>query len=185
MPYCPKCGAEVSEGTRFCPRCGQDLSATTATAPQAARIPEQVKQRPTGVTILAILQILGGLFFLVIGGFALVLAGFLGMGGMVPGMPDMPEMPMFLPFLGGVAAIIGIIMIAVGFLSFAVAYGYWNGLGWAWTLGLVVAVIGLILGLISLPSGIVWIIIDALVIYYLTRPHVKTYFGKKPIQVTI
>ena len=181
MPYCPKCGAEASEGTRFCPSCGQDLSATTAAAPQAARTPEQVKQRPTGVTILAILQILGGLLFLVLGGFALVIAGFLGMAGMVP---DMPEMPMFPLFLSGAAAIIGIIMIAIGILSFAVAYGYWNGLGWAWTLGLVVAVIGLVMGLTSLPSGIVGIIIDALVIYYLTRPHVKTYFGKEPIQVT-
>ena len=186
MPYCPKCGAEASEGTRFCPSCGQDLSATTAAAPQAARIPEQVKQRPTGVTTLAILQILGGLLFLVLGGFALVIGGLLGMAGMAGMVPDMPDMPEMFPlFLSGAGAIIGMIMIVIGILSFAVAYGYWNGLGWAWTLGLVVAVIGLVMGLTSLPSGIVGIIIDALIIYYLTRPHVKTYFGKKPIQVTV
>lgn len=122
---------------------------------------------------------------MVVGLFALVIAGFLGMAGMVPDIPDIPEMPMFPLFLSGVAAIIGIIMIVIGIISFAVAYGYWNGSGWAWTLGLVVAVIGLIMGLISLPSGIIGIIIDALIIYYLTRPHVKTYFGKEPVQVTV
>jgi uncharacterized membrane protein YvbJ len=25
MPYCPKCGAEVSEGMDFCPKCGATL----------------------------------------------------------------------------------------------------------------------------------------------------------------
>jgi len=25
MPYCPKCGAEVGEGTNFCPKCGAAL----------------------------------------------------------------------------------------------------------------------------------------------------------------
>jgi hypothetical protein len=63
-------------------------------------------------------------------------------------------------------------------VSFAVAYSYLNGLGWAWGLGLVVAVIGIVLGLPSLPGSIVSILLKVLIIYYLTRPHVKRFFGK-------
>ena len=84
MPYCPKCGAEAAEGTRFCPSCGQDLSAATIAAPQAARIPEQVKQRPTGVAIMAVLQVLAGLVFSGLGALMLVFAGFVGIAGLIP-----------------------------------------------------------------------------------------------------
>jgi len=82
-------------------------------------------------------------------------------------------------FLGGlVLGVVGGIMTVIGLVSFAVAYGYLNGLGWAWGLGLVVAVIGIVLGLPSLPGSIISILLEVLIIYYLTRPHVKRFFGK-------
>lgn len=33
MSYCPKCGSEVSKGTKFCAQCGENLTATTKRKP--------------------------------------------------------------------------------------------------------------------------------------------------------
>jgi hypothetical protein len=48
MPFCPKCGREVSEDTRFCPQCGQDLKVSvsaenTSGQGSSAIVPEEVK----------------------------------------------------------------------------------------------------------------------------------------------
>jgi len=70
-------------------------------------------------------------------------------------------------------------MMIIGVINFIIAYGFWNGRGWAWTLGLIFSVLSIIIGIISLPGGIPGIIIYALVLYYLTRPYVKRFFGKE------
>ena len=108
------------------------------------------------------------------------LAGFVGIAGLIP---DIPRFPAFLG--GAVLGIIGGIMVIIGILSFVVAYGYWNGRGWAWTLGIVITGISLVLGLVSLPEGGLGLIINAIIIYYLTRPYVKRWFGKKPVPFTV
>jgi uncharacterized membrane protein (DUF2068 family) len=109
------------------------------------------KQRPLGVTILAILTIIGGIALLSIGA-ALVVIG------------------------------IGVALIVLGIAYFVMAYGLWKGKRWAWTITLILSVIGIILGIASIATGnvgaIIHIIINAVVIYYLYRPNVKAYFGK-------
>jgi hypothetical protein len=88
--------------------------------------------------------------------------------------------------LGGyfavVGGLLGAILFLVGVADFFVAYGLWKGSGWAWILCLVVAVVGIALGIILLPFGIVSIVADAVIAYYLTRPHVKQFFGKAASQ---
>jgi len=125
------------------------------------------------VTILAALQVLAGLLFCIFGALVLAVAGLLGLVGVSPNVPFFPVL------IGGiVVGIVGGIMLIIGIASFAVAYGYMNGRGWAWTVGLVLAAIGLLMGLLSLPQGVVGLLTDILIIYYLTRPHVKRFFGK-------
>lgn len=134
--------------------------------------------RPSGVSFLAILSALGGVLSL-IGAVVLgILAGTMsefiesiieqygagaipGVGGFVTGM---------IMAFAAVAAIMGILL-------FIDAYGLWTGKSWAWWLTIILSVIGIIGGLLSLPGGIISIIIDALIIYYFTRPHVKEFFG--------
>ncbi len=41
MPYCPKCGAEVSEKMAFCPKCGASLKVEAAPAPAPPRRAEK------------------------------------------------------------------------------------------------------------------------------------------------
>jgi len=48
MPFCPKCGKEVSEGFMFCPECGQRLkieetAENTSGQGKLAIVPEEVK----------------------------------------------------------------------------------------------------------------------------------------------
>ena len=48
MPFCPKCGKEVSEGVSFCPECGQRLKVgvtpeNTSGQGKLAIVPEEVK----------------------------------------------------------------------------------------------------------------------------------------------
>lgn len=134
-----------------------------ADAPPTATETETVgpgpSQRPTGVTILAILAVLEGIV-LVLGGLGLAAMG----GGAVP-VPGTSGLPAaVLGAFGGVLALVGLLYLVVG-------WGFWNGAGWSWTAGLILA----ILGLLAFPIGT---IISIIILYYLTRDRVKRYFGR-------
>ena len=77
---------------------------------------------------------------------------------------------------------IGVILLALGIAYLVMAYGLWNGRGWAWTITLILSVIGIVVAIASIVAGnvsaIISIIIHAVVIYYLYRPNVKAFFGK-------
>jgi hypothetical protein len=129
--------------------------------------------RPFGVTILAILAILDAL--IAFGAAAVVgtlfawletFSGSYGFGGFFAGLGLV---------IAGVAAIIGLIYLLLG-------WGLWTGQGWAWTIMLILTILSLIGSIIALIAvvGIVPLIINILILYYLTRPHVKAFFGKGP-----
>lgn len=180
MPFCTKCGKEVKEGDSFCPHCGQTLSIQVVkSVPQAPSVSNRVTQRPTGITIIAILEVLGGLVFFGLGAIILLIAGILGAGFRTANFPVLGSIT------GIILGVIGLILVIIGIINFVIAYGYWSGRTWAWTMGMVFAVLGIIIGLITLPGGMIRIILDVLIVYYLTRPHVKAFFGKKPVSVTI
>jgi hypothetical protein len=121
--------------------------------------------RPSGIAILAILEICLGLFSLAGGALAVAGAGLSGFTGLV--------------FLTGLLVALGFLLAIVGI---AVGWGTWSGQGWAWTIGAALSILGIITGLISLAAGttgsIVGLILQVIILYYLTRPHVKAFFGK-------
>ena len=119
---------------------------------------------------------------MLIGGLFLITAG-----ALIPSLPpsafessDFSDLPVSL--LGGGAIAVGAFTIALGIVSFIVAYGLMKGLGWAWIVNIVLSIISIISNAISIASGnfggIVSIIISGVILYYLYRPHVKAYFGK-------
>ena len=94
-----------------------------------------------------------------------------------------PDASMVPPsFLGGASIAIGGILLAMAIVSFVVAYGLLKGLGWAWTVTVILSIISIVLNAISIAAGnissIISIIISGIILYYLYRPHVKAYFGK-------
>jgi uncharacterized membrane protein len=149
------------------------------------------KSRPIGVTIIAILNIIGGIIMLFFG------LAFVAFGAIIPLVPqsefqqleqnltasgvDVPQVPLSFVSVGLLA--IGGILIAIGIVSFVVAYGLLKGKSWAWTLTLVLSIISIVVGAISIATtgnifNIISIIISGIILYYLYRPHVKAYFGK-------
>jgi MFS family permease len=129
-------------------------------------------ERPFGVTLLAILAIID----------ALMAFGTASMVGFMFGMME----SMIPGGAGGIFAGIGMIIAGVavifGLIYLLLAWGLWTGKGWAWTVMMIFSILGLIGGIISLIAfvGIVPLIINILILYYLTRPHVKAFFGKGP-----
>jgi uncharacterized membrane protein (DUF2068 family) len=127
-----------------------------------------MKERPTGVTVIAVLQAIGGILSL-FGGLAL-----LGLGGLgaVAGEAG----------AGGLAAALGGLTLILGLASLVLAYGMWNLLEWAWLGTLVVQGLSIVLGLFSLVTGgspnYIGIIINIAIIVYLMQPQIKGVFGR-------
>ncbi len=136
------------------------------------------KSRPMGVAVLSILVALAAILALVIALVLGILSGTMtefiesiaiDYGGMV--IPD------FGGFLEAMLLVIAAVVAVIGILGLIDAYGLWTGAGWAWWLTIILSGLGIVGGILSLPAGIVAIIIDGLIIYYFTRRYVKEFFG--------
>jgi hypothetical protein len=129
--------------------------------------------RPTGLTILAVLFLIAGAFTLV-GGIttfetAIVQAS-------APILTDLEAL--FIPLA------VEILCIA----SFVIALGLFTGKSWwVWLFAVVLSAIGLVVNVVSLvvpnmftmAGAIVGIVINAIILYYLSRKNVRQYFGNK------
>jgi uncharacterized membrane protein HdeD (DUF308 family) len=124
-----------------------------------------------GVTILAVLAIIAGIFGL-LGAFALLLGG-----AVIAGSDGGTG-------LGTLALLIGLAFLVLSILELAFGFGAWTLKPWAWTLGIASQVLSLILSVIYIATGssigsqIVSIIIAAVILYYLFTPPVRQAFGK-------
>ncbi|MFP4143486.1 MAG: hypothetical protein ACLFSM_09985, partial [Thermoplasmata archaeon] len=107
------------------------------------------KERPTGVTILAVLFFIDGIVMLLIPAFFM---------GMIP-IDVFPEMTMICWGVFGLLALV----------YFGIGYGLYAGKGWARTVAIILAIIGLL----GFPIGT---IISIIILIYLFKDDVKAYF---------
>jgi len=114
--------------------------------------PSRGKKRPTGVTILAVLYVLHGLFWL----------------SMIPAISYVVEQA-GVEFPVEVSAICWGLSAVIMLIYFGIAYGLLKGLGWA----RVVAIILAVFGLLNFPIGT---IISIIILIYLFKDDVKAYF---------
>lgn len=171
MPFCPACGKPVDANVTFCPSCGYNMQSGGQGVPLPGGAPPtsmpMIRVRPAGVTILAILQMLGGVLVFLLGIAAVSVAGMTstlstyGYG-----------------YLAGVIGIVGGVLLVVGLIGVVIGYGLWKGMSWAWWATLIFSVLGVLGSLVTLPGGAVGLLIEAAILYYLTRPGVRQYFGK-------
>lgn len=126
--------------------------------------------------MLAVLDILGGIGALLLGSVWMSLSAAIAQAGGVKGGGGL------FALFGAFIVVLGVILIVLGLLAIAVGWGFWKGSGWAWIMGVILYVIGVVLGVASLAAGdvtsIVFVIIGALLVYYMFRPNVKAWFGK-------
>ncbi len=131
------------------------------------------------MTVLAILDILGGIFGLLAG------AGLIGLAALSTSSLA-AQYPVLANFSGAATLLyaIGALALLFGIFALVISIGFLGGKGWAWTLGIVVGILNIIVSIIEtaigLSSNVVGIIFQIIIIYYLTRPHVKAFFGKGP-----
>ena len=137
--------------------------------------------RPLGVTILSILYILAGLLG-IIGSLLLSLFGASIIAIFIS--PEGGPMPpsLLTASAGLIAGFMALILLIFSVIDLIVGIGLYNGRDWARVIALIFAVIGLIGGILSIPIGIIWIVINAIIIWYLTRPHVKRFFSGLDIE---
>ena len=130
----------------------------------------QKPSRPLGITFLAIIQILIGVLGLLVSIAIIAFSALLTT----------------LPTIGTLASTVGLVIGGV-FLFFSLIWlatgvGFLHGKGWAWTLGMIFTVLSILgaayvsfTGVYQAGYALVfWIIM----IIYLTRSHVKVFFGK-------
>ncbi|HSF00752.1 MAG TPA: hypothetical protein VLA48_07645 [Nitrososphaeraceae archaeon] len=130
------------------------------------------QHRPTGITIIAILMILGGLILL-----------FTGITPLFIGPLISIDSDSSASGLGFLITIGGLVLVGLGIASLIVSRGLLKGKGWARTITLIISIIAIIFAIISLASSsdlihIISVIIYGIIIYYMFTNKVKLFFGK-------
>ncbi|HDM27088.1 MAG TPA: hypothetical protein ENG27_02080, partial [Candidatus Bathyarchaeota archaeon] len=118
--------------------------------------------RPLGVSLLALVfALLGVVIFL----FGVVFL----------------TVPLFLPEAQPwMVRLFGLLFVVWAVFQFFLSYGLWNGRRWAWWMALALSGLSAVLGLTAPPVSLTSTALSLLVIYYLTRSHVKEFFDVTP-----
>ena len=119
------------------------------------------KKRPTVVKILVLIVVIASIIPILAGVMMLT-------GGGYEGYFMQELLSQILPTYYVLVGVIGLVM----------AWGLWVGRGWAWIIALIIFIIGIIMDLVTLPTGIVGVVIDAIVLYLLMRPDTRKFCGK-------
>ncbi len=143
------------------------------------------KSRPLGVTIAATVNIIVGIAGLFFG------IGFIAQDALlhpiIESAFDLPQRNLSAEQAStpGFGIALGAAFIPLAIVSFIVASGLLKGRRWAWTASLVLSIISMVwyaFTVVIIPSNggrTLGVIIGAVTIYYLYRPHVKAYLGKE------
>lgn len=150
-------------------------------------------RRPAALTTVAILSIINGIVLLV-GGVASILIVPTIISSLVSN--DLSNLtntedlsPQFETVLTNaiinVVNIVSSVAIALGLAWFGLAWGLFTGKGWAWLITVIFAIITVVVSIIGILSGsitsIPTLIINGVILYYMYRPHIKSYFGRVSI----
>ena len=152
------------------------------------------QHRPTGVTIIAILTIISGILLL-LSGITLV-----ALGALFSGNSTSTSSQAVAQFFGVISVAVGGVLLPIGIGYIVMFYGLLKGKGWAWTITIILLFIEIAIQILSTSvitasslentknviSGIVGSVtfpliglaINIVILYYLYRRHVRSYFGK-------
>ena len=88
------------------------------------------------------------------------------------------------PELSGYLIVVGSILIAIGVAYIVVSYGLMKGIGWAWSITIILSYINIVFSIIAIVSGnffsAVQLIISIIIVFFLLRPRSKAFFNKPP-----
>jgi hypothetical protein len=132
------------------------------------------QHRPTGITIISVLLIIGGLILLFTGITPLFIGPLISIDSSSSYQTSA---------LGFLITISGLTLVVLGIASLIVSWGLLKGKRWARTITLIISFIAIIIAIISLTSSrdlthIISVIIYGIIIYYMFTKKVKLFFGK-------
>jgi hypothetical protein len=132
-----------------------------------------MQHRPTGITIIAILMIIGGLVLLFTGITPLFIGPLISIDSSDSSTSE----------LGFLITIGGLVLVGLGIASLIVSWGLLKGKGWARIITLIISIIAIIFAIVSLVSSedlvhIIPVVIYGVIIYYMFTDKVKLFFGK-------
>lgn len=156
---------------------------------------ERARARPIGVTIIAILAIIDGIVLLTGGILAVTIVPLVssGLNGALSNITVTNQQGELVNvqstgmngIVATIAMVAGSIAIVLGIVWFVLAWGLLTGKGWAWIITLILAIISVIFSIVGIASGgapsIISLIINGVILYYMYRPNVKSYFGRVKI----
>jgi hypothetical protein len=143
------------------------------------------KSRPRGVTIAAAVNIIIGIAGLFFG------IGFIAQDAvlhpLIESAFELPQQNLSVEqaSIPGFGITLGAVFLPLAIVSFIVASGLLKGRRWAWTAALVLSIISIVwyaFTVAIIPSNggrTLGVIMGAVTIYYLYRPHVKAYLGRE------
>ena len=146
--------------------------------------------RPTGVIVIAVLNIIGGIIMLIIGpplAFAGTILPFVLQSipkqqqqSMTSGGVDLSQVSPSVVGAGILA--LGWILMGIGIFSFIIAYGLFKGKSSAWKLTVIVSILSIAVNAVSIAIGntigIANIVINGIILYYLYTTNVRAFFVK-------
>lgn len=136
-------------------------------ARHAAKRGLEMQQRPTGVALLAVAAA-------VLGALAILAAG---------AWWNASEGLAWLPRVHGGERLVAVVLLATGLCEIVLAYGVWRLRPWAWTLGVLLEIIAIVLAVLQLGRlepvrHIITIGVAAVTLWYLTTPRIRAAFGR-------
>ena len=122
--------------------------------------------RPILISLIAILYFLSGLLLLAAG-------VMLAIGAAVIDLSDLD--------LGLTGMVGGAVFAVIGIIALIIAGGLWNGWRIMWYLGMIFSVVAILASIIALLTtggfSIGTLVINLIIVFYLTRDGVKEFFG--------
>ncbi|MFW9792841.1 MAG: hypothetical protein ACFFEE_00955 [Candidatus Thorarchaeota archaeon] len=119
-----------------------------------------MSSKPTGVLILAILQLIAAIIILIPGALAVAAAS---VGGII----------------GILFAFGGLLLLIVGIILLFIAWGLYSLKGWAWMWAIIANFLGLVggaMGNLMDPWNLLGIALNLIVIIYLFTPNIRSQF---------
>jgi hypothetical protein len=148
------------------------------------------QSRPEAIMIVFILAIINGIILLVVGILALysvpsiISSEFDTISNRTDANELNPESrSMLMSTILNVVYVVAIISVALGLAWFGLAWGLFTNKIWAWLITVILSIITLVFSIFSIVTivNITTLIISGVVLYYMYRPHVKSYFGRVSI----
>lgn len=138
------------------------------------------KRRPSGITFLAIVYLVLGLFSLLWSGLVFGIGGLSAATGWLFGQEAIQSM-------GGASLWSGLLGLISAVVQIITAIGLLRMKRWAWLLALISVGLTLVQGLMGLFSGgffgflcgALWLVVPAAIFFYLLRPNVRSAFAEK------